>query len=49
MLDAPDAGGHFLGDYMGLVASGVNVTPLFGAVTGHNLTADFTRAITLPH
>ena len=48
MLDAPDAAGHFLGDYMGLVASGSNVTPVFGAVTGHNLTADFTRTITLP-
>jgi hypothetical protein len=49
ILDAPNAAGHFLGDYMGLVASGSNVTPVFGAVTGHNLTADFTRKITLPH
>ncbi|HEV2547358.1 MAG TPA: sialidase family protein [Stellaceae bacterium] len=49
ILDAPNAAGHFLGDYMGLVASGSNVTPVFGAVTGHNLTADFTRMITLPH
>jgi hypothetical protein len=48
ILDAPIAAGHFVGDYMGLVASGFNVTPVFGAVTGHNLTADFTRAITLP-
>jgi hypothetical protein len=49
MLDAPIAAGHFLGDYMGLVASGFNVWPVFGTVTGHNLTADFTRKITLPH
>jgi hypothetical protein len=49
MLDAPIAAGHFLGDYMGLVASGFNVWPVFGTVTGHNPTADFTRKITLPH
>jgi hypothetical protein len=49
MLDAPIAAGHFLGDYMGLVASGVNVWPVFGTATGPNLTADFTRKITLPH
>jgi hypothetical protein len=48
MLDAPNAGGHFLGDYMGLVASGLNVWPVFGIATGPNLTADFTRKITLP-
>jgi hypothetical protein len=48
ILDAPNAAGHFLGDYMGLVASGLNVWPVFGAVTGHNLTADFTSKITLP-
>jgi hypothetical protein len=47
-LDAPDAAGHFLGDYMGLVASGKNVWPVFGIATGMNLTADFTRKITLP-
>lgn len=49
ILDAPNAAGHFLGDYMGLVASGVNVWPVFGTATGHNITADFTRKITLPH
>ncbi len=49
MLDAPNAGGHFLGDYMGLVASGANVWPVFGAVTGLNMTAEFTRKITLPN
>jgi len=48
MLDAPVAEGHFLGDYMGLVASGQNVWPVFGMATGPNLTADFARKITLP-
>jgi hypothetical protein len=49
ILNAPVAGGHFLGDYMGLAASGAkNVFPVFGIATGHNLTADFTREITLP-
>src|SRR6266851_4284345 len=47
MLDAPVARGHFLGDYMGLVASGLDVWPVFGMTTGRNLTADFTRKITL--
>ncbi len=49
ILDAPVARGHFLGDYMGLAASGMkDVFPVFGIATGHNLTADFTRKITLP-
>jgi hypothetical protein len=48
MLDAPVAEGHFLGDYMGLVASGLTVWPVFGIATGANLTAEFTRPITLP-
>jgi hypothetical protein len=49
ILDAPEAGGHFLGDYMGLAASGgKNVFPVFGIATGSNVTADFTRKITLP-
>jgi hypothetical protein len=49
ILDAPVAGGHFLGDYMGLAASGQNnVFPVFGIATGTNVTADFTRKITLP-
>ena len=49
ILDAPVARGHFLGDYMGLAAnSSKNVFPLFGIATGHNITADFTRKITLP-
>jgi hypothetical protein len=49
ILDAPVAGGHFLGDYMGLAASGLkNVVPVFGIATGPNVTATFTRRITLP-
>ena len=46
ILDAPEAGGHFLGDYMGLAASGPSTTyPVFGMTTGKNTTADFTRAL----
>jgi hypothetical protein len=46
ILDAPEAGGHFLGDYMGLAASGPSTTyPLFGTATGKNTTAEFTRAL----
>ena len=46
ILDAPVAGGHFLGDYMGLTASGsTTVYPVFGVATGKNVTADFTRSI----
>jgi hypothetical protein len=49
ILDAPVARGHFLGDYMGLAASGTkSVFPVFGVATGANVTADFTREITLP-
>jgi hypothetical protein len=49
ILDAPVARGHFLGDYMGLAASGPkNVFPVFGIATAPNVTADFTRVITLP-
>jgi len=49
ILDAPEAGGHFLGDYMGLAASGdKNVFPVFGIATGANVTTDFTREITVP-
>jgi hypothetical protein len=47
--DAPVARGHFLGDYMGLAASGPNVShPVFGVATGLNTTAEFTRQITIP-
>jgi hypothetical protein len=46
ILNAPVAGGHFLGDYMGLAASGLtSVYPVFGVATGPNVTADFTRRI----
>jgi len=46
MLDAPVAGGHFLGDYMGLAASGpTTVYPVFGIATAPNVTAEFTRRI----
>jgi hypothetical protein len=48
ILNAPVARGHFLGDYMGLAANGRSVWPVFGIATGHNLTADFTRLITVP-
>jgi hypothetical protein len=48
ILDAPIARGHFLGDYMGLTASGKTVWPVFGIATATNQTADFTRKITLP-
>jgi hypothetical protein len=46
MLDAPVAGGHFLGDYMGLARAGEAVYPAFGIATGSNLTDLFTRKIT---
>lgn len=46
ILNAPVARGHFLGDYMGLAASGpTTVYPVFGIATGPNVTADFTRSI----
>ena len=45
MLDAPIAGGHFLGDYMGLVTAGRVVHPVFGIATGPDLTTEFTRRI----
>ncbi|MGF6934935.1 hypothetical protein OKW41_004097 [Paraburkholderia sp. UCT70] len=49
ILNAPVARGHFLGDYMGLTASGpTTVYPVFGIATGPNVTAEFTRQITLP-
>jgi hypothetical protein len=46
ILDAPVARGHFLGDYMGLAASGpATVYSVFGIATGQNTTAEFTRKI----
>jgi hypothetical protein len=44
--NAPVARGHFLGDYMGLAASGpTTVYPVFGIATDPNVTAEFTRRI----
>ena len=50
ILDAPSVGaeGHFLGDYMGLAASGKNVFPVFGQAVGANQTAEFVREVTVP-
>jgi hypothetical protein len=49
ILNAPVARGHFLGDYMGLAASGpTTVYPLFGIATDPNVTVEYTRQITLP-
>ncbi|RQH02097.1 sialidase family protein [Paraburkholderia dinghuensis] len=46
ILNAPAAPGHFLGDYMGLTASGpTTVYPVFGVATGLNVTDEFTRKI----
>jgi hypothetical protein len=46
ILDAPVVRGHFLGDYMGLAASGqTTVVPVFGIATGPNVTAEYTRVI----
>ncbi len=44
ILDAPVADGHFLGDYMGLAASGTTtVVPVFGTATAPNTTVEYTR------
>jgi hypothetical protein len=46
ILAAPVAGGHFLGDYMGLAASGpATIVSVFGMPTGENRTAAFSREI----
>jgi hypothetical protein len=47
ILKAPEAGGFFLGDYMGLVAARANVFPAFGIVDGKQKTSIFTRKIRL--
>ena len=44
-LDAPVAGGHFLGDYMGLERAGDAVLPAFGIADGRNKTSIYTRRI----
>ena len=46
MLDAPVAGGHFLGDCMGLERAGNAVLPAFGIADGENTTSIYTRKIT---
>ena len=46
VLNAPVARGYFLGDYMGLVASGNKVFPAFGIVDGVERTSIYTRPIT---
>ena len=46
ILDAPIAGGHFLGDYMGLATSRpTTVVPVFGVATTPNVTVEYTRVI----
>jgi hypothetical protein len=45
MLDAPVAGGHFLGDYMGLAAAGHLVHPVFGVADGPDQTSLYTRRV----
>jgi hypothetical protein len=45
MLDAPVAGGHFLGDYVGLVTAGNVVHPVFGIATRNDVTNLYTRRI----
>jgi hypothetical protein len=46
ILNAPVARGHFLGDYMGLAASGPStVYPVFGIATAPNVTVQYTRSI----
>ena len=47
MLDAPIAGGHFLGDYMGLAALGREIAPVFGIAESDDRTSLFTRKLTL--
>ena len=45
MLNAPFAGGLFLGDYMGLVAAGRVVHPVWGIATAPDVTSEFTRRL----
>jgi len=48
VLDAPTVGaGEFLGDYMGLAASGDDVHPAFGIADGGEETSIYTRKATL--
>lgn len=45
MLNAPFAGGYFLGDYQGLVRQGKDVRALFGITTGPGLTDMVTNTV----
>ncbi len=45
ILNAPLAGGHFLGDYMGLTRKGDVFMPAFGIADGKNLTSIYTTGI----
>ena len=45
MLDAPIAGGYFLGDYMGLVAANNVVHPVFGEAVRPDVTNLYTRRL----
>ena len=45
MLDAPDAGGYFLGDYMGLIATKNVVHPVFGEAVQPDVTNLYTRRV----
>jgi hypothetical protein len=47
MLNAPEANGLFLGDYMGLVAARSNVFPAFGIADGVERVNVYTRRISL--
>ena len=48
MLDAPVAGGHFLGDYMGLATAGNDGLPVFGIADDPDETSIFIRRILGP-
>lgn len=45
---APNAGGHFLGDYMALRATGRTIGAVFGQATSLDKTAIYFRAVELP-
>jgi hypothetical protein len=47
MLDAPDAGGHFLGDYMGSESVTSDVHPVYGIADGTDQTSLFTRKLSV--
>jgi hypothetical protein len=47
MLDAPDAGGHFLGDYVGSESETGDVHPAYGIADGTDQTSLFTRKLSI--